>query len=260
MSNSRYAAPVAISLGIHLALFFPLAPEPAATVRPETERTSTPPEPERTKREVRAAALPIELLRTAAAPEDAAPNPAPPKARKETPPRPSPPRAPTQSLREVVKPRDQTLRCPGPGDWKPPGDEKGFPELVICWSDSEQVLDVARAVGIKVVGLGPDDTIVGELSDDGSRVDAWKGSLEEYSTRVRTLSRELFRPRAPLLAQPVRLWALLVPWQVDSDIVSHTREALEERGLQPSEVRSIEGRFVRDDGSWQFVVTKLVEE
>lgn len=204
--------------------------------------------------------LPAAKQRAVVTLAQAEPEPAPPQMpKREEPPKPDVKAEPPATVEEVVKPRSPRDPIQGYGDLAK-DDSGDLPAMRIVWTGPDQVRDVARAFGMRIVAVNAEGKVAGEVIMDGeARLVAFDGGLAGYSNRVRTLPADFFGRNVTTSAPAgIRSLWILVPAQVDEEFVRIQREAIRERGADPSSVLAMEARFVRDDrGRYRLIVTRI---
>jgi hypothetical protein len=243
MSKTSLAIGLTVSLFVHGALLLPgqrTAAVPAVCEEPDTAPTVT--------------RLTIETPQAIEQPPLPEPKPL------EEPP-PKPPAEPViEQLQEVVDIPD-THEMEGPGDYvEAESTDDGLPELRLAWDSPEQLIDVARALGLRILTVDGTGQPVGELAfGDDVAIKDFKGGLSSFSNRVRAIPARFFGPE--LLRQSNRSFTcfwVLVPVSVDTSWIAAQKEAIRAKGLKSDEVSRVEAKVVSSDSNYKLVVTQVV--
>jgi len=165
-----------------------------------------------------------------------------------------------RELTEVVKPSTKTI-AEGNGDLPDKVSSDTLPALRLIWDGPEQLAGIARSLNMRILAVGKDNNVIGELCFQNSlSIQSFGGNLEGYSNRVRTISAGFFG--AGVLDQAgeqVHHFWVVVPASVDKAWVSVQVQSLNQEGLTNSNVSYMEGRIVsQQDDDYQLVITNIV--
>lgn len=143
-----------------------------------------------------------------------------------------------------------------PGD----GDAQYVPPLRVHWRDADELISVARTLGMRLAAIDARGDIIGEI-DLSSRpgLKQWQGLPYGYSNRVRMLSPSIFSTTLPSAggADIREIW-VFVPADRDRAMVEAQRSAVQRAGARPQDVRYVDGRFVRAaNGSYRLDITGI---
>ena len=245
MSRLAFVFGLVISLGLHTLLFIGGGTTPS--------RLSTKVEPE----------TPVAAKVTfSPSPEPKQPeSPKPSPAREKTPPPAAPAKATLAKAPEpVVKPASPSEVGAGLGDLSDSTSADSLPELRLTWESVDQLLTVARALGFRLLAVNSGNQPVGELSlGDSITLKRFRGNLEGFSNRVRSLPAHFFGPE-PLLqaSEPVKCFWILVPASIDINWVRIEMQAVQARGLQNYQVSYVEARIIPTENGYDLEIVNVV--
>lgn len=250
MSRSSLIIGLVLAAVMHAALFAPaLWTDAAPTTQPPAEEppavaVTPPPEPQ-----------------PAPKPEPVSkPEPTRPEKRQ---PQPEPIESePTPPLQEVHEQPETVDPPPQKGDThaKPleDADPSELPPLRIVWDSPGALRQIAGRLGMRIVAVNAKGEILGEVpSDGGVRLVEFKGRLDAYSNRVRTLPVSFFGSELARQSGGARRLWVLVPVGVDQRWVHAQKQAIAKAGVELAGVRELEGEFRRQRGSVRLVVTRI---
>ena len=164
-----------------------------------------------------------------------------------------------EKLEQVVNPSETKL-ADQTGDFSESESPDSLPELRLVWDNPGHLIQVAKALGMRILIVDGSNKPAGELFfEKDLLVKELRGKLTSFSNRVRTISAQFFGPEVLHQSdQSVRCFWVLVPAHVDKLWVSIQREALRSRGLKSSQVSYMEARVVPNGDSYKLVMTKVV--
>ena len=167
---------------------------------------------------------------------------------------------PLSPLRDVVKPRETVTDGEGSSGGR--GDEEGLPMLEIDWEGPEELLMVARALGMRLRPVDRDDHAIGEVSLEGEpRLVEPVHEVSAFSNRIRQLPRPFLAQVLPGgLPDSIAAFHILVPSRLDEQFVQLQKQAIKERGMSNSEVQLVRAAFVAGDTGYRLVVTEVVRK
>lgn len=164
-----------------------------------------------------------------------------------------------ESLKEVVKP-NQTIVAEEAGDFSDSESDDSLPELRLIWDNPQQLIQVAKANGMRILIVNRSNEPVGELIlEEGISVKSFEGKLTNFSNRVRTISAQFFGTE--LLRQSdesIKCFWVVIPASIDQAWVSVQRQAIRSKGVKSSQVSYIEARVAPNGSSYELVVTRVV--
>ena len=180
------------------------------------------------------------------------------------PPQPDPPADPPPQMQQIAQP-PAPQEDPGeqPGKTSPEDiSDDALPPLRITWNSPDQLRQVARSLGMRIVAVNFQGQVVGEVNGGGATASLgeFSGQLSHYSNRVRTLPSGFFGSSLTDGQREIaELW-ILVPAGVDRAWMDLQKQAIAQTGLAPERVRAIECRFADQAGAWRLVVTRVVSK
>lgn len=164
-----------------------------------------------------------------------------------------------ENLKEVVKPH-QTMVAEEGGDFSESESDDSLPELRLIWDNPQQLFQVAKANGMRILTVNRSNEPVAELMlEEGISVKPFEGKLTNFSNRVRTISPQFFG--AELLRQsdePIKCFWVVIPASIDQAWVSVQRQAIRAKGVKSSQVSYMEARIAPNGSSYELVVTRVV--
>lgn len=238
MSKSSFIIGLAVAVLLHLALIVPWQ-------SPSPKQATNPPEPGRLV--VQPAQQPPEE------PPPAAAAPAPQTPATQTP---APP-ALTELTRLPTNPSSD--RGPLTAEDIP---EDSLPPMRILWQGPDELREVARMLGLRIVAVSRSKEVIGEVVLDGEpSIQPIQGdfAFEAFSNRVRNIPANYFGPRlARTTSQLGEIW-VLVPVALDQEFSQIQRQAIVREGLEPAQIRSMEARFqAQRGGSPALTVVRII--
>lgn len=138
--------------------------------------------------------------------------------------------------------------------------DEALPQLRILWNSPEEARAVARALGMIIVAVDSQNTILGELNLSGDiRLMSSIARLDRFSNRVRSLPHGFFGTNFYQQAdRPIAAIWLLIPVSTDTELADLQREAIRLSGIAATEVRSMDGQFILTrDGHYKLHITKI---
>ena len=164
-----------------------------------------------------------------------------------------------RELEDVAK-LPETLPLEEAGDFSDDGDEDAIPELRLVWDSPEQLVQVSKVLGMRILMVDRRHQPVSELIlEKDLLVKEFRGNLTNFSNRVRTLSAQFFGPVvARQSAKPIECFWVMVPASVDQEWISVQKQAIRSRGLKNSQVSYVEARIQPNGGSCTLAVTRIV--
>lgn len=135
-----------------------------------------------------------------------------------------------------------------------------LPNMQIIWSSPAECRTVAEALGMKIVGVTPDQRIAGELRLSGEmELVPFDGDLSCFSNRVRSLPVSFFGRIATKDSKTIiAAYWILVPTDVDMLFSGQIRRKLCSLGHDASEVRLVKARVNVDPyGKYFLEVTQV---
>lgn len=135
-----------------------------------------------------------------------------------------------------------------------------LPTLRLIWNSPEQLLEVARSLGMRILVVNRGNQPIGELIFERDiLIKPFNGGLTNFSNRVRTISSTFFGPEVLNQSdEAVHCFWVLIPASVDRQWVSVQKEAIKSKGLNSSQVSYMEARIVSDEKSYRLVVTRII--
>jgi len=266
MSRASLAIGFALSLVVHGVFLVTATPRETPvnlSVKPENQKSAKlilPPSPVEEE-------LPIENVKEEPPEQEEEQPPEPPlqeqrmeHKQEEEPPQADPePEPELEQLEEVVEPSEMTL-VGQEGDFSDSESADTLPELRLVWDSPEQLLQVAKMLGMRILVVDGTSQPVGELIfEKDLMVKEFRGKLTSFSNRVRTISAQFFGPSVLQQSRvPFRCFWILVPASVDQSWVAIQKETLKIRGLKSSQVLYMEARVAEKANRCDLVVTKVV--
>ena len=163
-----------------------------------------------------------------------------------------------ENLEEIVK-RPETEFAKGIGDFSDNPSSDLVPELRLIWDSPEQLIRVAKSLGMRILIVNGRNEPVGELIfDQGLSVKEFKGNLTNFSNRVRTISAHFFGPEVLRQSnKSVQCFWVVVPASVDRTWVSVQKQAIRSKGLNGSQVSYMEARVIPNGSGYELVVNRI---
>lgn len=152
---------------------------------------------------------------------------------------------PRPTFERVLDPESIRALAEDNGNRRQDERDARLPTMQILWSGPEQVRRVAAALGVRIVAIGSEQRMLGEIPARGvTRLVEFDEDLARFSNRVRTLPRGFFGLAVEHNAsEPVEAYWLLVPAGVDRTLAAVQREAIDHFGADPDRVKRMEARF-----------------
>jgi len=137
------------------------------------------------------------------------------------------------------------------------GDSDYVPPLRVHWSDADELIDVARSLGMRLFAVDGSGGIIGEITLTGQpQLGEWGGPPAGYSNRVRMLSPSIFE--GTIDTSRIREVWVFVPASYDRAMISAQRSAVLRRGGRLEDVTHVDGHFVRAaTGAWRLEITDI---
>lgn len=169
------------------------------------------------------------------------------------------PVSPMENLTEMVKARS-TISSKTNGGLASEVDKDNIPELRVKWNNSEQLLTIAKNLGMRILAANGND-IVGELNIIGALyIMAFDGKVSNYSNRVRTVPTSFFgtsvREKSGLVFDA---FIVLIPQSVDHEWISKQKNVIKSKGLQCSQVSYMEAKIIWNGQGYELVITRLTQ-
>ena len=182
-----------------------------------------------------------------------------PKTSPKTEPPKDPPGPDLEQLQRVVE-APKTTMTKELGDLSDSESDDGLPELRLIWESPEQLLQVAKHMGMRILMVNRKNQPVQELAfSEGVAVRKFKGRLKSFSNRVRRVSAQFFGPDILQQAsEPIQCFWVLVPYSVDQAWLSIQRGAMRSQGLKGSQIAHMEARITSTGSAHELAVTKVV--
>ena len=180
-----------------------------------------------------------------------------------TPPKTEPPKEPPgpdrEPLQQVVE-APKTTMTNELGDLSDSESDDGLPELRLIWESPEQLLHVAKHMGMRILMVNRNNQPVQEVDfSEGIAVRKFKGRLKSFSNRVRRVSAQFLGPDILQQAsEPIQCFWVLVPYSVDQAWLSIQRGAMRSQGLKASQIAHMEARITSTGSAHELAVTKVV--
>lgn len=173
---------------------------------------------------------------------------------------------PEQDKKPVVKELKKVVNTPEtkvteePGDFSESESSDYVPELRLVWDNPEQLIQVAKALGMRILLVDRRNKPVGELLfEKDLLVKEFKGKLTNFSNRVRTISAKFFGPEVLRQSdESIKCFWIVVPASVDQVWITLQRQAIKSKGIRYSQVSYVEARIAPNGISYELVVTRVV--
>jgi hypothetical protein len=164
-----------------------------------------------------------------------------------------------EELKKVVNP-PETKVTEESGDFSEIKSDDYVPELRLVWDNPGQLIQVAKALGMRILLIDTRNKPVGELLfDKDLLVKEFKGRLTNFSNRVRTISAEFFGPEVQRQSdESIKCFWIVVPASVDQVWITLQKQAIKSKGISYSEVSYVEARIAPNGDSYELVVTRVV--
>ncbi len=186
-----------------------------------------------------------------------------PKPPERTPPDPGKPlslpsRPPKESFDQVVTDSTQGDIPDSLGDYAADGDE-GLPSLRLIWDSPEHLIQVSKALNLRVIPVNNSNKPIGELCFERNiLVNRFSGELSGYSNRVRTISSHFFGINVLNQCQEnVQCFWIIVPTDIDYQWVSIQKQVLRSKGLNSSQVSYMEAQIVNNENGYELLITSI---
>ena len=164
-----------------------------------------------------------------------------------------------EQFQEVVKADSHNIPD-SIGDFADNDSADTLPRLSLIWDSPEHLIEVAKALGLRVLPVNSDNEPIGELRFERDiLVGKFYGGLNSFSNRVRTISARFFGQRVlNQCDQTIRHFWVVVPASIDHEWIKIQKKSLCSEGLTSSQVSYMEAMIVSDENGFRLVITKII--